>query len=217
MNQCVRHYGFAKVVRNENALMFTEHRPELQPVPDSIRVCVCSDKEVKIEAVKELFSLNPRYSSCSITCFGLKTSSGIAEQPIGQENGRKGALSRIESAVQAVSSSEHAEVYFCAVENYFDVTNLGSATDYAYVIVRTLNGTLFESVSLGIQINVNLFYDATHDAENLDSGLSITVGSFLEATYGFNGSDWFTSVLPPNVRMSRKDQIVSTLQRGIWF
>lgn len=186
---------------------------------ESIHVIVGSEKKVKIDAVRELFEKNPRFQGKSIAYSGMKTDSKIAEQPIGIENGRLGCMNRISDVADALPRKENPgpTTFICAVENYFEENGEFCPRDHAYVVICDPNQNFFEAVSVGVQIDRQVFEMATNNIPKNSTGYSKTIGSFLEQRYGFNGSDWFQSVLGNEPHLDRKDQILTTLADGAWF
>jgi non-canonical (house-cleaning) NTP pyrophosphatase len=221
-------YGYAKIVDAQMAYPDFVVRPVDEPVPFEIQVVVASDKPVKIEAVKALFAQNKRFKYTTISYDALKVSSGIAEQPTGIQNGCLGAVNRVMAAYNTFRCKDSENIYYCAIENYFECAPaaaprdqgyvVDAPRDHAYVVVLNPQGHFFQSVSNGITVHPDAFDAATRDAECTDTGFSKTVGAYLQEQYGFDGGDWFVNVLPPDTPMNREAQILTTLdQWGDWF
>jgi non-canonical (house-cleaning) NTP pyrophosphatase len=182
-------------------------------------VVIASQKEVKTTAVTKLFESNRRFKSVTITFLATKASSDIADQPVGIANGRLGALNRINNIKTRGDLPELDNIYICAIENYFEESET-APRDHAYVMIQSPDGQLFEAVSVGVAIHRDVYEDAIKGAEPVMSdegiltGYSKTVGSYLQERYEFEGSDWFKEV---GAGIGRLDQILTTLDDGLWF
>lgn len=215
-NEYIERYGNAALVPVSIAYPdFHASSPDLVPVKDPVHIVIASDKQIKINAVVELFTSNPRFAYTQNTFFPHKASSQIADQPIGHKNGRLGALNRINNAAKWAQTQNLTDVYICAIENYFESDNENTPRDHAFIMIQSPDGQLFESISDGVAIHKDVFDAAIQNAEQLETGFSKTIGAFLHEQYGFNDSDWFNDV---GAGISRVEQIASTLNsESPWF
>jgi non-canonical (house-cleaning) NTP pyrophosphatase len=217
-NLYLQQYGSAEIISASQAYPDFYKVPAVSPVANHIHVVIASDKQVKIDAVIELFARNHRFDGATKTFSSIKVSSDIADQPLGITNGRLGALNRINQAMKMRDiQHRYNNVYICSIENYFESDNVEAPRDHAFVMVQSPDSQLFEAVSVGVAIHRDIFDAATRGATRLRTGYSKTVGTYLNELYGFDGSDWFKDVLCEGKKLGRIDQILTTLDEGEWF
>lgn len=218
-NSYQQEYGNATIVPVCQAYpAFQMRMPSEVPfVPEEIHVVIASSKQVKINAMKALFEKNSRFSHVRKTFDSINAPSEIENQPIGIDAGRLGALNRIQNAKKIFDLKACENTYFAAIENYFEADTVDAPRDHAFVIIQSPNGALFEAVSVGVAIHKDVYAAAVCDKIRLPTGYSVTIGSYLQARYGFDESDWFNDVLGKTETFSRIDQILSTLETSEWF
>ena len=135
-NLYLQHYGSAEIISASQAYPDFYKVPTVLSVENHIHVVIASDKQVKIDAVIELFANNHRFDSTTKTFSSIKVSSDIADQPIGITNGRLGALNRINQAMKMRDiQHRYNNVYICSIENYFESDNVEAPCDHAFVMV----------------------------------------------------------------------------------
>ncbi len=220
-NFYIDEYGSAALVPAKMAYPDFPATPPLPPVSDHILVVIASKKQVKIDAARKLFEMNPRFSAVETAFLLVEVSSDIADQPIGIANGRLGALNRINTIQKNKKAlQDHRDAYICAIENYFEEENVVAPRDHAFIMMQSPDGQLFEAVSVGVQIDRAAYDDAISGTERvindegLFTGYSKTVGSYLKERYDFESGNWFKEV---GAGIDRIDQILTTLDDGPWF
>lgn len=215
-NEYIKQYGNSPLVPASVTYPdFCPSSPDHISPANPVHLVIASDKQIKIDAVTELFARNPRFNHVKKTFHPVKVSSEIADQPIGLANGRQGALNRINNAAQWAKTQGLNNVYLCAIENYFEVDHLDAPQDHAFVMIKSPDGQLFETISVGVAIHKDIFDAAIQDAEQQPTGYSKTIGAYLQTRYKFNDSDWFNDV---GAGINRVEQIAGTLSsESPWF
>ena len=92
---------------------------------------VGSENPVKINAAQVALA---KVLNKSITITPMAVSSGVADQPLSQEDTRQGAINRINACVNNVSQSRREHSWFVAIEGGVDHFADGPAT-FAYVAI----------------------------------------------------------------------------------
>ncbi len=94
---------------------------------DTISIIVGSQNPAKIHAVEQTFTvLFPQHT---IHCQGVSAPSGVADQPMTEQETLEGAQNRV-----AFCQSEYQGDYFVAMEGGVDKFSYGAAT-FAYVVI----------------------------------------------------------------------------------
>lgn len=188
--------------------MITTLDPGMAPYIRSggdVDIVVTSDKEVKVEAVRDAFQ--EVFGMAMVT--GEPGQSNIAPQPVGYAAGVKGAQERIDSLRRTGVIHEKQPVV--SVENFIAELFPDKWFDIGCLIL--------EDPGLGVHLEVftqatPLTLDSVHQAQSLTppdyslrwSGLLVTVGEVLERSMpNVSHADWHRSV----TGMSRRQMIQS--------
>ncbi len=141
------------------------------PFPKSVRVAVASTQEQKVRAARAFAS---KVFGIQASVEGLSVESGVAKQPIGQEEGVLGAQNRL----NALSGKSYAVKL--AVENFIDGEK-ESHYDQAAILV---SGQKSQTASVAFSQKVRV-------PEQFVNNLSLdeTVGERISATYAAKGID----------------------------
>jgi inosine/xanthosine triphosphatase len=117
----------------------------------SIRICVGSTNPVKVNAAKQAFSTV--FPDHVIHCQQMKTPSGVADQPMTEEETRLGAQNR---ARYCAEKSDNKNDYFVAMEGGVDKFEEGAAT-FAYVAILNQADQLSTGRSANLPLPQKIF------------------------------------------------------------
>jgi non-canonical (house-cleaning) NTP pyrophosphatase len=162
-----------------------------------VTVVVASTKELKIKAAEKFFDNNRSFSHKRIEVIGVKADSGIAEQPIGLENGILGATNRIKNAKLLVTNKKQKlskDTYYVAIENFFSQpTSEHNPTDHAVVVIEAPDGKQYIYLSQGVEVTTEI-YEHVVNPENMTAdgtGAKTTIGEYLASKNKVDAADWF--------------------------
>lgn len=176
-------YGSALVPRRAAMVL-----PALEPPRD---IVVTSEKALKIDAARQL-ALD--LFGAEVPVDGVKTASGVPEQPVDDE-ALRGAHQRAEGVdAECVVSIENGLFFetvdapeaWTAVEDY--VGPRGVAVDRAAVVV-VLRGTRYEGVGAGVLVP-RRFAEASEASE-----WALTAGKAMAAAWGVPHDDWHAALV----------------------
>ena len=122
-----------------------------------LNLIVGSTNPVKVRAAKDAFNL--MYPETKVVASGIKSPSGVPEQPMNSKQTRDGAVNRVEYCRTQAQAD-----FYLAMEGGVDLFEDGPAT-FAYVAVATR-----EAMSVGRSANLPLpwcVYEALEQGEEL--------------------------------------------------
>lgn len=115
-------YDPNEILRSKSVRLTTVALNDSSPAK-SLTVAVTSEKDVKVLPV--LNSLRKLHPEAHITVLKIKSDSGIANQPVGRDNGILGASNRIQNAIKSAKSMQEQKRldginYWVSIENYIE-------------------------------------------------------------------------------------------------
>jgi non-canonical (house-cleaning) NTP pyrophosphatase len=187
---------------------------------------VASKSAVKIQSVQTAVAFLYPNSSSTTTIIGFNAKSSIAEQPVGTEWGKQGALNRLSDAQKQQSNTpqqnttNNIQLWF-SIENFIDkeINDEQKWFDQAAIIIQSPYTTRIifsEKVYFPHKfvIQAQQSTSTTNNNTNDDdaSGFAITCGRFIAKELSVSHDDWHKSFPPYR---SRIDLLQETLVRGI--
>lgn len=157
-------------------------------------VTVASTSAVKLKATIRAAHAVFGVGRVDIGC--VDAASGVPEQPVGVEAGKKGAFNRIEAAEKKLDTTPD---FLVGIENFIVRSDNGSWNDQAVVIVkRTSDGEVHVRFSTKVHVGgeyVQLARDHSPSA-NTTQGFPKTVGACIEEAMveqgiETSGTDWY--------------------------
>ncbi len=169
-----------------------------------IDVLVTSNSAVKVKAAKAIFTDKFKISASKLNIKGVKTKSAVAEQPIGLDEAIQGAKNRITDLKQRLKLESNSHPYIVSIENFFtELRQDSNPTDHALVIIEDPNGKQFTYLSVGVEINKEIYSSA------LQNG--VTIGDILARRYNVSANDWHGYVTANKI--DRQQQILSAVSK----
>lgn len=102
---------------------------------ETIRVVVASKNPVKVEAVSTAFRL--QFARADVTIQAVNVASGVANQPVGDDETRTGALNRIRAARRACPDAD----YWVGLEGGVQTID-GELTAFAWMAAQDRHGKI---------------------------------------------------------------------------
>jgi len=169
-----------------------------------INVLVTSNAELKVKAAAMIFKDNFKVSDNKLKIYGVKTMSGVSEQPIGLDQAIHGAKNRINDLKRQDKYENNKGSYIVSIENFFtELRKDHKPTDHALVIIEEPSGEQHIYLSAGVEISQNLYNAALQHND--------TIGEELARKYNVRANDWHAYVTANKI--DRLQQIVSAVKR----
>ena len=178
-------------------------------LPNSI--IVTSASSIKVETVKKVFKR--MFPDREFNIVGVKASSGVNEQPLGDETER-GARNRITDA-ERIKKEDNFIIpsVFISIENGIFKNNDDKYEDKAVVVLKLPDGQVFSQVSSQGVVFPNDAVEKTLEKEGgfKDNTIGSTIAEiFAEKGITINKQDPHSALT--NSEFTREDQITNTLE-----
>lgn len=199
-------YGVSKIkAANEIYPMFKSDSKQIFiDKKQAINVLVTSNSEIKIKAAEAIFKRKFKVSDNMLKINGIKTMSGVAQQPIGIDAAIAGAKNRINNLKQYYKYDNNKKPYIVSIENFFtELHKDRNPTDHALVIIEEPNGMQHIYLSVGVEISQDLYNSAQQQN-------GATIGEMLSRKYNVRANDWHAYVTANKI--DRLQQIVSAVK-----
>jgi len=195
-------YGFTPHPVVSAKSVYPEFKQSAFPKPlkrdPSVNLYVTSDKELKIHSAKKILeALGFKVSSVR----GIKTKSGVAEQPVGRENGFLGAKNRIASLENTVGDELASQSLnmIVSIENFVQELPAETCVDMAAIVIKDTQGQVYDYLSSGVLAPIEAYREASRHKTQDPTGFSKTVGEVLkEQSPSIDSSNWHPLFTDPS-------------------
>jgi non-canonical (house-cleaning) NTP pyrophosphatase len=215
MNTYQKKYGTSKIISSE--IFKKQLNKDLEnnnnEITGNVNVFVTSNKKLKIEATKLIFSKNKRLANSNLFFHGYSCPSDIAEQPLSVINGEKGATNRLKNIKIPEEFQNSKTPYFiCSIENFFTEPEIEIPTDHAFVVIQNEKGEVYRYISDGVEICREI-YDETLKKGVVETGSLFTIGDTLSKEFeDLDSSNWHKDVTKTEKYsgITREEQILTS-------
>jgi non-canonical (house-cleaning) NTP pyrophosphatase len=205
--------SFDKISGGEKVVNRAEQLKSLEGLELPKDIVVTSASAIKVDTVKKVIA--QIFPNKEFNIVGVKASSGINEQPLGEVETALGARNRIASAESLVEPSQSPRA-FISVENGIFKINDSEYEDKAMVVIKLPDGKVYSATSpRGVIFPV----EAVKATLEKEGGFKDhTVGSTLAEIYAAKGiplnkQDPHTTLT--NGEFTREAQMISAIEEAL--